>query len=150
MSTITYLASYHTLPAQKSSLFFILFVNILRAVLDRRSLLDLLVGHVPIVEITGAGLVTALVPFRYRRRDVTAYTEVGSKAQPAHIWHNTPCSNGVNLRPDICQVTSNTCQSHNVDGGFNGTLETEEKWHPNKVQAKLNCVKGCTLLHNNF
>ena len=135
---------------QRNSQFLILFVYILRAVLDRRSLLDLLVGHVPLVEITSAGLVTASVPFRYRRRDVTAYTKICSKAQPAHIWHNTPCSDMINLRPDVCQVASDTRQSHNVDGGFNGTLETEEKWHPNKVQAKLDCVKGRTLLHEIF
>ena len=58
----------------------VLLVDILRALFRRLRLLDLFVRHVPIIQMTCAGLVILLDHVPFRRHDTVTYTEVGSKA----------------------------------------------------------------------
>lgn len=72
----------------------------------------------------------------------TASTEVAGKGQPAQVRNEGVASTLIHLAPNVDQPASDTCQSNDVDGGFNGAVEAEEQWHPDQVQAELDRVEG--------
>jgi hypothetical protein len=72
--------------------------------------------------------------------------QIGCEAKPTEVGSESPCSNLVNLAPDVGKVSGNAGQSDNVDGSGNGTLHGEEEGHPGEVENQLDGVEGCALL----
>lgn len=77
----------------------------------------------------------------------STYGKVRCEGQPAKVWDQGPTRYWVNLTPDVDQVPGYAGQKGDVGHGFDGTLEAEEERHPDEVEAELDGVEGCTLLH---
>ena len=104
----------------------LLLINVLGP-LPRGTRLNLLVRNIPIIQIAHSS------------------AQISSEAQPAEIWCKSPCSDGINLAPDVGEVAGDAGQGDDVDGGFDGTLGDEEERHPEEVEAQLDGVEGCAL-----
>lgn len=124
----TPVSAFHILLSLHFRRNLLLLVNKLRILGGRRGI-HLLILHVPVIQVPDTR------------------TQVRRESQPSEVGDQGSRGDGINLSPYIRQVSSDTSESNDVNGGFDGTFGPEKERHPDQVQAELDGVQRRAVFH---
>jgi hypothetical protein len=113
--------------------------------LGARREINFLASSVPVVQVSNAGAKVGRESPTITSQHSFNPPATEQHLQPTQIRSQSPTSNGINLSPDISQVSSDSSQSNDVNSSLNGSLGNEEEWHPDQVETELNCVERGSL-----